>query len=89
MSAENQVRGNRKRVIGMVVSDRMDKTRVVTVTEHYKHPVYSKFVKRTTKYRMHDERNDSKRGDKVEIIETRPLSKTKRWRLTRVIERAV
>lgn len=82
-------RGNRKRVTGMVVSDKMDKTRVVSVTEYFKSPLYKKFVKRTTKYHMHDEKNDSKVGDKVQIIETRPLSKTKRWRLLQVLERAV
>lgn len=89
MSEQTDRRGNRKRVIGLVVSDRMDKTRVVSVTEHYKHPLYGKFVKRTTKYHMHDAVNDSKLGDKVLIVETRPLSKTKRWRLMKVLERAV
>ena len=82
-------RGNRKRVIGYVVSDKMDKTRVVAVTEHYKHALYGKFLKRTQKFHVHDDSNDSKMGDKVQIIETRPLSKTKRWRLIEVLERAV
>lgn len=82
-------RGNRKRVIGYVVSDKMDKTRVVAVTEHYKHGLYGKFLKRTQKFHVHDATNDSKEGDKVQIIETRPLSKTKRWRLVEVLERAV
>lgn len=82
-------RGERKRVIGMVVSDKMEKTRVVAVTEMYKHPMYGKYVKRTQKFHIHDEKNDSKSGDKVLIIETRPLSKTKRWRLMQVLERAV
>ncbi len=89
MSNANDSRGNRKRVIGMVISDRMEKTRVVEITEQYKHPLYGKYVKRTTKYHVHDETNDSKQGDKVRIIETRPLSKTKRWRLLEVLERAV
>jgi small subunit ribosomal protein S17 len=82
-------RGNRKRVIGIVVSDKMTKTRVVAVTEKYKHPKYGKFVKRTQKFHTHDEKNDSRMGDKVLIIEARPLSKTKRWRLMQILERAV
>lgn len=82
-------RGNRKRVTGIVVSDKMDKTRVVEVVEHYMHPLYKKFIKRSTKFHMHDEKNESKEGDKVQIIETRPLSKLKRWRLTSIVERAV
>ncbi len=82
-------RGDRKRVIGVVVSDKMLKTRVVEVTEHYRHPVYGKYLKRTQKFHIHDETNDSKTGDKVMIIETRPLSATKRWRLMKVLERAV
>lgn len=82
-------RGDRKRVIGVVVSDKMLKTRVVSVTEHYQHPVYGKYLKRTLKFHIHDEKNESKTGDKVLIVETRPLSKTKRWRLMKVLERAV
>jgi small subunit ribosomal protein S17 len=82
-------RGNRKRVIGVVSSDKMDKTRVVAVTELFRHPKYGKYVKRTQKFHVHDEKNDSKEGDKVEIVESRPLSKTKRWRLIQVLERAV
>ena len=82
-------RGNRKRVTGVVVSDKMDKTRVVEVVEHYMHPLYKKFIKRSTKFHMHDEKNESKEGDTVQIIETRPLSKLKRWRLTNIVERAV
>lgn len=82
-------RGNRKREIGYVTSDKMDKTRVVEVVEHYKHPLYGKFLKRTNKFHVHDEKNESKIGDKVQIIETRPLSKTKRWRLMKVLERAI
>ena len=86
---KNGERGTKKRVIGVVASDKMDKTRVVSVTEHYKHPTYGKFLKRTQKFHVHDEQNDSKHGDKVLITEARPLSKTKRWRLTEVLERAV
>jgi small subunit ribosomal protein S17 len=82
-------RGDRKRVIGVVVSDKMTKTRVVAVTEQYRHPMYGKYLKRTQKFHIHDEKNDSKAGDKVLIIETRPLSKTKRWRLMKVLERSV
>jgi small subunit ribosomal protein S17 len=82
-------RGERKRVIGVVVSDKMTKTRVVAVTEQYRHPMYGKYLKRTQKFHIHDEKNDSKAGDKVLIIETRPLSKTKRWRLMKVLERKV
>jgi small subunit ribosomal protein S17 len=86
---EGESRGNRKRVIGVVASDKMTKTRVVAVTELYRHPQYGKYIKRTQKFHVHDEKNDSKQGDKVLIIETRPLSKTKRWRLMQVLERAV
>lgn len=82
-------RGNRKRVIGIVSSAKMDKTRVVAVTELYRHPKYGKFIKRTQKFHVHDEANSAKEGDTVLIIETRPLSATKRWRLMQVIERAV
>jgi small subunit ribosomal protein S17 len=82
-------RGNRKRVVGIVESDKMAKTRVVTVTEQTKHAKYGKYMKRTQRYHVHDEKNESKIGDKVEIIETRPLSKTKRWRLMQVVERAI
>ena len=82
-------RGIHKRVIGVVTSDRMQKTRVVSVTEQYRHPMYGKYVKRTLKFHVHDEKNESRTGDTVQIIETRPLSATKRWRLMKVLERAV
>ncbi len=88
-AVRQQTRGNRKRVIGVVVSDKMDKTRVVAVTERYSHPLYGKYLKRTQKFHVHDEKNDSKQGDTVRIIEARPLSKTKRWRLMEVLVRAV
>lgn len=87
-NSANAERGNRKRVIGMVVSAKMQKTRVVAVTHLYQHPLYGKFLKRTQKFHVHDETNDAKEGDKVLIIESRPLSKTKRWRLMKVLERA-
>jgi small subunit ribosomal protein S17 len=82
-------RGNRKRVIGVVVSDKMQKTRTVAVTEFYRHAKYGKYIKRTLKFHVHDEKNDAKTGDTVQIIEDRPLSATKRWRLMKVLERAV
>lgn len=82
-------RGIHKRVIGVVTSDKMLKTRTVTVTEQYRHEKYGKYVKRTLKFHVHDEKNESKTGDKVMIIETRPLSATKRWRLMKVLERSV
>ena len=70
-AATSAERGNKKRVIGKVVSDKMDKTRVVAVTEHYKHPQYGKYLKRTQKFHVHDEKNDAKAGDKVSIDELR------------------
>ncbi len=81
-------RPSRKERIGVVISDRMDKTILVAVQRQIKHPIYGKFIKKTTKLMAHDERNDAKRGDSVRIMETRPLSKHKRWRLAEVIERA-
>ena len=89
VAAVESTRGNRKRVIGRVVSDKMDKTRVVEVIEHQMHPLYKKFIKRSTKFHMHDEKNESKLGDRVQIIETRPMSKLKRWRLINIIDRAI
>lgn len=82
-------RGSPRRVEGVVVSDKMLKTRVVAVTEMFKHARYGKFIKRTQKLHVHDEKNESKTGDKVLVIETRPLSATKRWRLVQVVTRAV
>ncbi len=79
-------RGNRKVRVGRVVSDKMDKTIVVAVETFVSHPLYKKQVKRTTKFKAHDENNQSKIGDKVKIMETRPLSKQKRWRLVEVVE---
>ena len=81
-------RNYRKTKIGMVVSNKMDKTIVVAVEDHVKHPLYNKIVKRTYKLKAHDEENTCNIGDKVEVMETRPLSKTKRWRLVEIIERA-
>ena len=81
-------RNLRKERIGVVTSDKMDKSIVVAVERKKKHPKYGKFVKTTTKFVAHDEKNDSHIGDTVKIMETRPLSKTKNWRLVEIVERA-
>ena len=81
-------RGNRKTRTGTVVSDKMDKTVVVAVKTRVQHPLYKKIVNRTKKLKVHDENNDAHVGDLVTIMETRPLSKTKRWRLNAIVERA-
>lgn len=81
-------RNLRKVRIGKVVSDKMDKTITVAIVDNVKHPLYNKIVKRTYKLKAHDENNECKIGDKVKVMETRPLSKDKRWRLVEVIERA-
>jgi len=78
-------RGNRKTQIGIVVSDKMDKTVVVKVDRLVKHPVYNKYIKRSAKYKAHDETNQCKIGDRVLIVETRPLSKDKFWKVRQVI----
>ena len=78
----------RKTEIGNVVSDKMDKTIVVAVEDSVKHPLYNKIVKRTKRLKAHDENNECNIGDRVEIMETRPLSKDKRWRLVSIIEKA-
>ena len=81
-------RAFRKTRIGTVVSDKMDKTIVVVVEDSYQHPLYKKTLKRTYKLKAHDENNECGIGDTVEVMETRPLSKDKRWRLIRIIEKA-
>lgn len=81
-------RKTRKSRIGLVTSDKMDKTITVAVERKVKHPFYGKFLKKTTKFHAHDEANSCGIGDTVRIMETRPLSKTKRWRLVEVIEKA-
>ena len=81
-------RNLRKTRVGMVVSDKMDKTVVVAIEDNVKHPIYGKIIKRTLKVHAHDEENACGVGDKVEIMETRPLSKTKRWRIVEIIEKA-
>lgn len=85
---ETQTRNRRKERIGLVVSDKMDKTITIAIERQVKHPIYGKFIKKTTKLMAHDEQNDAHSGDTVRIMETRPLSKNKRWRLVEVLERA-
>lgn len=81
-------RNLRKTRIGKVVSDKMDKTIVVAVVDNVKHPLYGKIVKRTYKLKAHDENNECQVGDRVKVMETRPLSKDKRWRLVEIVEKA-
>ena len=81
-------RNLRKTRVGKVVSDKMDKTVVVPIIDNVKHPLYKKIIKRTVKLKAHDEENQCRIGDKVELMETRPLSKDKRWRVVNIIERA-
>ena len=85
---ESIVRTARKTRVGMVVSDKMMKTVVVSIERRVQHPVYGKLVRRTKKLKAHDEQNEAKTGDTVRIMETRPLSKDKRWRVVEIIERA-
>lgn len=81
-------RNLRKTRVGKVVSDKMDKTVVVAIEDNIKHPLYKKIIKRTVKLKVHDENNECGIGDKVEVMETRPLSKDKRWRLVEILEKA-
>lgn len=81
-------RNLRKTRVGKVVSDKMDKTIVVAIETSVKHPLYKKIIKRTYKLKAHDENNECKVGDKVKVMETRPLSKDKRWRLVEIVEKA-
>ena len=83
-----EVRALRKTRSGVVVSDKMDKTIVVAIEDSYKHPVFGKIIKRTLKVHAHDENNECGIGDTVRVMETRPLSKDKRWRLVEIIEKA-
>jgi small subunit ribosomal protein S17 len=87
-NASEEKRNNRKTREGLVVSNKMDKTAVVAVIERVRHPKYAKFVMRTKKLYAHDETNDVNVGDRVRVMETRPLSKNKRWRVVEVLERA-
>ena len=84
----DEKRNNRKTREGLVVSNKMDKTAVVAVVERVRHPKYGKFMMRTKKLYAHDETNDANIGDKVRVMETRPLSKNKRWRVVEIMERA-
>ena len=81
-------RNLRKTRVGLVVSDKMDKTVVVAIVDNVKHPLYKKIVKRTVRLKAHDEKNESRVGDRVEVMETRPLSKDKRWRVIEILEKA-
>ena len=81
-------RNLRKTRVGLVTSDKMDKTIVVSVTDNVKHPLYNKIVKRTYKLKAHDENNECRIGDRVKVMETRPLSKDKRWILVEIVEKA-
>ena len=81
-------RNLRKTRVGLVTSDKMNKTIVVTVTDNVKHPLYNKIVKRSYKLKAHDENNEAGIGDRVRVMETRPLSKDKRWRLVEIVEKA-
>ena len=85
--AEEKKRNERKTRIGKVVSDKMDKTIVVAIEELEQHKLYKKSVKRTVKFKAHDENNEAQTGDRVQIMETRPLSKEKRWRLVKIVEK--
>jgi small subunit ribosomal protein S17 len=88
MSETTSTRGERKVREGLVVSDKMDKTIVVSLEDRVKHPLYGKVIRRTSKVKAHDEANTAGVGDTVRIVETRPLSKTKRWRLAEIVEKA-
>jgi small subunit ribosomal protein S17 len=85
---ETKPRGKRKVREGLVVSDKMDKTVVVAVEDRVKHALYGKIIRRTTKYKAHDENNECGVGDRVRLMETRPLSATKRWRVVEILEKA-
>ena len=85
---ENTERNLRKTRVGVVVSNKMDKTIVVALKDNVRHPLYKKIIKRTIKLKAHDEKNEGGIGDKVKIMETRPLSKDKRWRLVEVLEKS-
>lgn len=84
----SEERNMRKTAVGRVVSNKMDKTVVIAIQDSVKHPIYGKIIKRTVKYKVHDELNECNVGDRVRIMETRPLSKDKRWRLVEIIEKA-
>lgn len=85
----SKTRGNRKTRVGVVVSDKMDKTVVVKVDQMVKHPIYHKYIKRRVTFKAHDEENRCNVGDKVSVVETRPLSRDKRWRVREILEKNV
>ena len=87
-NAQTLTRAARKTRTGLVVSDKMEKTVVVSIERRVQHPVYGKMVRRTKRLKAHDENNDAKTGDTVRIMETRPMSKDKRWRVVEIVERA-
>ena len=87
-NAQTVTRTSRKTRVGTVVSDKMEKTVVVSIERRVQHPVYGKMVRRTKRLKAHDENNDAKTGDTVRIMETRPMSKDKRWRVVEIVERA-
>jgi len=82
-------RGMRRKLIGIVVSDKMDKTIVVVVERLIKHPLYKKYIKRRSRFKAHDKNNECSIGDTVQITESRPLSKTKRWRMSNIVKKAI
>lgn len=88
MEKQTNTRGRKNEKIGTVVSDKMDKTITVLIYRLVKHPKYEKYIRKTSVFKAHDEKNEAGIGDKVKIFETRPLSKTKRWKLAEVIEKA-
>ena len=83
-----EIKTNRKQIVGLVVSNKTDKTITVSVERKLRHPIYGKFVKKTKKFLAHDEKNSCNEGDTVRIMESRPLSRRKRWKLVEIIERA-
>jgi small subunit ribosomal protein S17 len=88
MASEQKTKGNRRVLMGIVAGDKMDKSVVVKVTRFHKHRLYKKFVHETKRYQAHDEQNNCHVGDKVTIVECRPLSKNKRWRVNSIVDRA-
>jgi small subunit ribosomal protein S17 len=88
VTENSTARAARKTRVGLVVSDKMEKTVVVSIERRVQHPVYGKMVRRTKRFKAHDERNEAKTGDTVRIMETRPMSKDKRWRVVEIVERA-
>jgi small subunit ribosomal protein S17 len=88
MSVPDKTRGSRKTMVGRVVSDKMDKTVVVAVERVVPHSLYGRRIRRTKRFKAHDENNEARTGDRVELMETRPLSHDKRWRVVRILQRA-